>query len=53
MKKKSLRYEISMILIVKVILLSLVWYICFSEPIDNHDVKIMSQRVSSHLLNTR
>lgn len=47
-KKNTFRYEISGLLILKVILLWLIWTICFSHPVENHDEKIMSQEVTSH-----
>lgn len=52
MKKKNLSNEIGLILFLKVILLFFVWYLCFSNPIDDHNVQHMTQRINHHFFNS-
>lgn len=51
-KRNNLPYEITGLLILKICLLWVIWYFCFSEPIDNHDDAVMSQKVTSHFLSS-
>lgn len=47
-KNTSLGKEITCLFVAKGILLFLLWYFCFSQPIDTHDVKMMSHAVDAH-----
>ena len=46
-KKHTLKFEISGVLVVKLIAIYLLWLICFSHPLDK---LLTSQSVSQHLL---
>ncbi len=46
-KKNQLRIEIALVIAIKLILLTLLWYICFSHPIAD---KLNANAVSDHLL---
>ncbi len=46
---KALRKEITLAIIMKLILISLIWYFCFSNPVSKHltDAKFVSHITAS------
>lgn len=46
--KKTFTLEIVGIFILKIILLAIIWYVCFSKPLDDHDAQKMNQAVYTH-----
>jgi hypothetical protein len=50
-KKTKLSHDITKLLVLKALLVWLIWYICFSHPLDNHDEKAMTQATISHFFN--
>lgn len=47
-KRLSIKKEILLVLIVKLILLFGIWFFCFSKPLDKHSMPV---RVASHIFN--
>ncbi|ABS77132.2 hypothetical protein CBUD_1083 [Coxiella burnetii Dugway 5J108-111] len=44
----SLRKEITIVIILKLFVLALIWYFCFSDPLSKH---LTSRLMQQHILN--
>jgi|GEM_PF-6539646 len=50
--KYALIREIGAVFLLKIILLSILWYVCFSKPLDNHNTQYMSKQAAAHFLSS-
>jgi hypothetical protein len=50
-RRTTLRWEIAVVILIKLAMLTLIWTLCFSTPQANH-MQVPQQQVTQHLLST-